>query len=164
LKEKLNFEAFYPHPPERVWQALTDPTEIRKWLMPAEFEAKVGFRFRFDGQSLRVAGEVLEVSEARRLRYTWDDGESGSPSVVSWLLEPKDGGTLLRLEHQSSVEESSYVLIEAYANWPRALGRMLQPVPIVYDDLEEVEPILSRAGFRQERPVKQSVEGGVTCR
>ena len=26
-----------PHPPERVWQALTDPALLARWLMPNDF-------------------------------------------------------------------------------------------------------------------------------
>ena len=161
MNDNLAFEAFYPHPPEKVWQALTDPSAMADWLMTGTFEPRVGFRYELSSKTLRVTGEVLESTQPSWLSYTWDDGEAGSPSVVTWTLEPKDDGTLLRLEH-AAIEEP-VVLIEARMNWPQALSRLMrQPVPIVYDDLEENEPLLARAGFRQE-PVPQTT-GRVSCR
>jgi uncharacterized protein YndB with AHSA1/START domain len=144
LKEKLNFDAFYPHEPLRVWQALTDPAQLTVWLMPADFKPSVGFRFRIGD----IRGEVLEVREGEMLKYTWDDGEEGSPSVITWTLKPKDGGTHLTLEHEAATETKPYVLIEAAANWKHALAR-LPMVPIVYGEDLERAPVLARAGFRQ---------------
>ncbi|HEY0865993.1 MAG TPA: SRPBCC domain-containing protein [Fimbriimonas sp.] len=146
--DHLAFEAFYPHPPERVWRALTDPAEIGKWLMDAVFKPRIGFRYRMEEPSLRIHGTILDVEDGRLLRYTWDDGESGSPSVVTWTLEPKVGGTLVRLAHELPA-------VEAVANWHFTLDRLgthlgRPPVPIVYDEAEEAAPMLARAGFRQE--------------
>lgn len=40
----------------------------------------------------------IEV-EARRLSFSWRGGEDGDPTVVTFTLEPSDGGTRLQLEH-----------------------------------------------------------------
>jgi uncharacterized protein YndB with AHSA1/START domain len=144
LKDQLTFEVFYPYPPEKVWQALTDPDALGQWLLPTDFEPRLGFRFSMG----EFRGEVLELDEPRRLRYSWEDGEAGSASVITWELQPKDGGTLLRLEHEATTEVEPYVLIEAYANWRGALGRLYPPVPIVYE--EENDDQKPRAGFREE--------------
>lgn len=100
----ITVEAFYPHPPERVWRALTDPDELEAWLMENDFEPRVGHRFQFrdeprPGWRGVVDCEVLEVDEPRRLSYTWRGDEDGEPTVVTFTLEPDDGGTRLRLEH-----------------------------------------------------------------
>jgi uncharacterized protein YndB with AHSA1/START domain len=164
MKDKLTYEAFYPHPPERVWQALTDAKALGLWLMPTDLKPQVGFRFQFADGELKVTGEVLAVDEGKTLAYTWEEGESGTPSVVTWSLTPKDGGTELRLEHQVLEPEEPYVLIEACPNWRFALHASLPvalallrayaarpPVPIVYGpDEPEAKPKLERAGFRQE--------------
>ena len=48
MKRDLHFEVTYPHPPERVWRALTDPAAMREWLMDNTFaEARVGHQFQF---------------------------------------------------------------------------------------------------------------------
>ena len=38
---------FFPHPPDKVWRALTDPELLGAWLMPNDFQARVGHRFTF---------------------------------------------------------------------------------------------------------------------
>jgi uncharacterized protein YndB with AHSA1/START domain len=44
---QIEHEETYPHPPERVWQALTDPAELGVWLMPTGFAALAGHKFTF---------------------------------------------------------------------------------------------------------------------
>jgi len=175
MKEKLSFEAFYPDPPERVWRALTDPAALNRWLLPADFEPRIGFRFQFRsldrGQGNTVDGIVLEVQEPRRLSYTWDDGEDDAPGVVCWTLKPTDGGTHLTLEHLPAEEPKPYVLIEASVNWNHALYvslplllRLMRgearkpPVPVVYvaEESETNEGPRRRAGFRLEEPTCRS--------
>lgn len=163
MNEQLTFEAFYPHPPERVWQALTDPASIGKWLLPTNFKPLIGFRFRFEnlarGKKTTVESEVVELKAGETLAYTWDDGEAGSPSVVRWNLRPVEGGTRLTLEHVSAEPVAPYVVIEANLNWRYALYTSLPmmlavPVPIIYvAENEPKQPKLQRAGFRQEEPV-----------
>jgi uncharacterized protein YndB with AHSA1/START domain len=165
VKEKLTFKAFYPHSPERVWKALTDPQALAQWLLPNNFKPQIGLRFRFSGgerlAQRAIECELLALEEGKSVSYTWDDGEAGSPSVVRWTLSPKDGGTELHLEHEAALEAPSYVLIEAAPNWrfslhsslPGVLARYYPPVPIVYAAEDEKPCVLPRAGFRQEEPV-----------
>ncbi len=124
MKDKVELDAVYPHPPERVWQALTDPDALGRWLMPCEFEPLIGFRFRFDRPSGEpVKGKVIEVDEGRLLAYTWDDGEAPEPSVVVWTLSPDDAGTRVRLEHRYvETPEVTRIPMEVYFNWRQALG------------------------------------------
>ncbi|MCA1813954.1 MAG: SRPBCC domain-containing protein, partial [Halobacteriales archaeon] len=106
----ITHEVTYPHPPERVWRALTEPAQLREWLMETTFrEAKAGHRFRFTADP--VPGwngitdcVVREVQPLRKLSYTWagsnGKGEPYPPTTVTWTLTPTpDGGTKLRLEH-----------------------------------------------------------------
>jgi uncharacterized protein YndB with AHSA1/START domain len=44
----------YPHPPEKVWRALTDPQAIAQWLMKNNFEARVGHKFQFRATTSRM--------------------------------------------------------------------------------------------------------------
>jgi uncharacterized protein YndB with AHSA1/START domain len=102
MARDLNFEVTYPHPPEKVWRALTDPRAIAQWLMENDFEAKVGHKFQFHaaprpGWDGVVHCEVLEVDPPRRLVYSWKGGPLDTR--VSWVLEPTADGTRLRLDH-----------------------------------------------------------------
>ena len=97
-------ERFYPHSPERVWLALTDPRELAQWLLPNTFQPRLGHRFRFtqrtpEGRSRRVACQVVELEAPSRLAYTWQAEDEALPTLVTWSLEAVDDGTCLRLEH-----------------------------------------------------------------
>jgi uncharacterized protein YndB with AHSA1/START domain len=103
MKRDLKFEVVYPHPPDQVWRALTDPQAIAQWLMKNNFEPRVGHKFQFRveprprGWSGVVDCEVLEADPPRRLVYSWCG--SGLATTVSWTLEPVAESTRVRLEH-----------------------------------------------------------------
>jgi uncharacterized protein YndB with AHSA1/START domain len=104
-------EARYPHPPERVWRALTDPAELAAWLMPNDFSAKPGARFRFDARPAHLEPfecEMLELDPPRRLRMQWNVG--GQPSIVTFELTPDGDHSVLRVEHDglSSDEQANF--------------------------------------------------------
>lgn len=97
-------ERFYPHAPERVWQALTDPQELAQWLLPTTFQPRLGHRFRFTqatpkGRSRKVLCQVVELEAPSRLAYTWQAEDEALPTLVTWSLEAVGEGTCLRLEH-----------------------------------------------------------------
>ncbi len=105
-----------PREASAIWRVLTTGDLIARWLMPiAGFEPKVGNRFTFkttpagewDGT---IQCEVLEVVPNRRFSYSWKGGHAanigyGSPldTVVTWTLEPVEGGTRIRLVHSGFV-------------------------------------------------------------
>ncbi|HEY1377250.1 MAG TPA: SRPBCC domain-containing protein [Gemmataceae bacterium] len=98
-------EVVYPHPPEMVWRALTEPAALAAWLMPNDFHPEVGHKFQFRvpkpprGWRGIVDCEVLVVEPPRRLAYTWQGDPKHRPTKVTWTLEPVADGTRLRLEH-----------------------------------------------------------------
>ncbi len=101
----LKKEIFYPHPPQRVWQVLTNRHALAAWLMENDFEPRVGHKFRFLYSSMPGLGEsidceVIELDEPKRLSFTWQDSMMYQPSIVTWTLKPVDGGTQLQLEHK----------------------------------------------------------------
>jgi uncharacterized protein YndB with AHSA1/START domain len=99
-------ERLMPHPPEKVWRALTQPALIAQWLMPNDFKAEVGRRFAFraepqPGWTGVTNCEIRIVEPLRRLVYTWGDGtetDIGLKTVVTWTLVPEAGGTRVRME------------------------------------------------------------------
>jgi uncharacterized protein YndB with AHSA1/START domain len=97
----LHFERVYPHPPERVWRALTEPELLERWLMPNDFAPQVGHRFTFrtdpaPGFDGVVHCEVLELEPPRRLAFTWQGGPLDT--VVRFTLSPDAAGTRLQME------------------------------------------------------------------
>lgn len=104
MKGEIEIEQFYPHPPERVWKALTEPKALAAWYMANDFQAVVGHRFTFRTDSAPgfdglLHCEVILVDAPRKLAYSFIGGWMDRKTVVTWTLTPLDGGTLLRLEH-----------------------------------------------------------------
>src|ERR1700741_1765293 len=105
----IEIDQFYPHPPQRVWRALTTPELMARWLMdPSGFAPVVGTRFTFQGQPMpsvgfsgEVACEVLQAFAGKHLAISWTDARSEEPSawVVSWTLHPEGAGTRVTLRH-----------------------------------------------------------------
>jgi uncharacterized protein YndB with AHSA1/START domain len=93
---RINVE--YPHPPDRVWQALTTREAIAEWLMENDFEPRVGHRFTmrtepapgFDGI---VQCELRELEPPRRMVWTWRGGPIDT--TLTFELEPTPRGTRL---------------------------------------------------------------------
>lgn len=102
--QPLQLERLFHAPAEKLWQALTDPVQMKKWYFDLPgFRAEVGYQFRFEGGPPgRVYVHLCEVTEAlpnRRLSYTWRyEGYEGN-SLVTFELFPQGDKTLLRLTH-----------------------------------------------------------------
>jgi len=87
MTRDLRFEIVYPHPPERVWRALTDPRALADWLIDNDSEPRAGHRFQFrtrpaPGFDGVVRCEVVEVEAPYRLAYTWLGGSMRRPTTV----------------------------------------------------------------------------------
>lgn len=103
MTRDLKFQAYYEQPRERVWAALTNREAIAAWLMPNDFQPRLGHRFQFrtkpaPGFNGIVDCEVLEIDPPRRLVYSWVGG--GIDTTVAWTLEEDGKGTRLVLEHK----------------------------------------------------------------
>lgn len=111
-----------PHPPEKIWRALTQPHLIAEWLMETDFAASVGHRFDFRAEWGSVNCEVLEVEPHRSLSYTW--GDSRLKSVVTWTLTPVGACTTLRMEQTGFKPDQPRYFQGAQAGWPRFLDNL----------------------------------------
>lgn len=104
----LVFERTLPYPPERVWRALTDPTELSQWYMTrAVIDGRKGGSIDFiSGPSrLHVTGTITEWEPPHLFEHVWhvepiEALPSGEDAVIRWELTQAGGGTLLRLEHR----------------------------------------------------------------
>jgi uncharacterized protein YndB with AHSA1/START domain len=97
--------------PERVFQALASRDVVDWWVNPGVFDTRewagdvrVGGRWRASGVArgapYALEGEFLEVDPPRKLVQTWHiAGAPGTPSTVTYLLEPISGGTRLTVHH-----------------------------------------------------------------
>lgn len=155
----LRREAFYPHPVDAVWEALTDPRALAEWLMPNNFEPVRGKRFRFHvDRSWWFSGitecEVLEVDRPRRLVYTWqilprkDGAPRHAPMTLTWTLAPEGNGTRLVLE-QEGIEHVHWWYRKALGmGWGRMLDTLLPKVIANVRDGRFVPGAVTRRDYR----------------
>src|SRR3974390_1680812 len=75
-----------PHPPEKIWHALTQPHLIEEWLMKNDFKPVVDHKFNLRGDWGAVDCQVLKVDPHKTLTYTW--AAHGLESDVKRTLTP----------------------------------------------------------------------------
>ncbi len=120
-----------PHPPEKLWRALTQPHLIEEWLMKNDFKPVVGHSFNLRGDWGGVLDcEVLAIEENRTLSYTWDfkhdDAAYNLKSVVTFTLTPIGKGTHLRVEQAGFRPEQKQAFGGAHAGWKQFLEKLEQ--------------------------------------
>lgn len=118
----VTLERDLPHPPEKVWRALTQPHLIAEWLMQNDFQPVVGHSFDLRADWGAVACRVLEIEPHATLAYTW--AAYGLESVVTWTLTPTAAGTRLRMEQSGFRPDQEQAYQGAKAGWPRFLDSL----------------------------------------
>ncbi|HQQ95778.1 MAG TPA: SRPBCC domain-containing protein [Cyclobacteriaceae bacterium] len=118
MSRSIKHQFFFPHSPQKVWDYLTKPELMEKWLMKTNFVPLVGHEFQFKTNaipSLNFDGvfycKVLEIVPLEKLSYTWQsgpgNGEITLDSVVTWKLESTNNGTQLFLDHSGFQKEEN---------------------------------------------------------
>ena len=118
-----------PHPPEKVWRALTEQHLIEDWLMKNDFVPNVGHQFKLTADWGAVDCKVLAMEPNRMISYTWE--AYGLESVVTWTLTPTDSGTHLKMEQSGFRRDQAQAYGGARSGWKafftklgETLGRM----------------------------------------
>ena len=120
-----------PHPPAKLWRALTQPHLIAEWLMKNDFAPAVGHRFNLRGEWGGVLDcEVLAVVPNEMLSYTWnyrhDDAAFDLKSVVTFTLAPAGTGTHLRMEQSGFRPGQKQAYGGAHAGWQKFFANLEQ--------------------------------------
>lgn len=98
-------ERMYNAPVAKVWQALTDNAEMKKWYFDiAGFKPEVGFEFSFVGQGKEGENyvhlcKVTEVIKEKKLTYSWRYKGYEGNSFVTFELSAEGEKTKLKLTH-----------------------------------------------------------------
>ena len=136
----------YPHPPGKVWRAVTDPALVPLWTAtgaggrPEGYAPAAGTRFRLIGKPRLgwkgvVDCEVLEANEPSLLRYSWQDAEGGDITEVAYRLEPHNGGTRFTYDHTGFTGVGGLFLAKLLG---RVRTKMLDVgLPAVLNDIDE---------------------------
>ena len=127
----LVIEREMPHPPEKIWRALTEGPLLEEWLLKNDFQPVVGHRFSFRREPVGnwngvVDCEVLLVEPHSRLSYRW--GTLGLETVVAWTLTPTEGGTHLHMEQSGFGPDREANYKGAKYGWQNFIGKLEQVV------------------------------------
>jgi uncharacterized protein YndB with AHSA1/START domain len=116
-------EIFIAAPPERVFQAITDPKQMPQWwgqqglyrVTESTADLRKGGKWSsvgvsVDGSSFRVEGEYLEIDSPRLLVYTWlPSWQHPLKTVVRWELEGRD---IHGLQHRGPQKAGTGTLVK----------------------------------------------------
>lgn len=93
----VSFERSIPHPPERLWSAITEPLKVGGWWgsCPTRIDLRVGGEWfvDFGGDRGELDGVIVRMEPNRRLALVW------GRSVVEWELAPDEAGCRYTFVH-----------------------------------------------------------------
>src|SRR2546422_10619519 len=114
-KATLIFRRRLAHPPEAVWKALTDPSELSSWYMTeAMIDGREGGTIDFTAgpSRLHVTGRILAWKPPTVFEHEWKvapraELQSGEDAIIRWELRRDGEGTILHLEHRKLNRETA---------------------------------------------------------
>lgn len=116
---ELRFTRRLKHSPERVWKALTEPEELKKWfpdtVVVSEWRVGARLEFRHEEGLYAFDGEVLAFEPPRVLEIRWGSDR------VRFEVEPAAGGSMLTLI--DTIDERGKASRDA-AGWHVCLDRL----------------------------------------
>ena len=136
----------YPHPPAKVWRAVTDPALVPLWTAtgaggrPEGFSPTAGTKFRLvakprPGWNGVVDCEVLEATAPSLLRYSWIGDAGGDVTEVTYRLEPHADGTRFCYEHTGFTGIGGVFMAKLLGHVRRKM--LSVGLPAVLNDLDE---------------------------
>lgn len=116
---QLTFYRHLPHPPEKVWRALTEAEHLAAWF-PTRIDGDrtqgAALRFVFPNrEGPTLEGEMTIFQTPKVLEFTW------GPDIVRFELEPLRAGTRLTLVHTFDEQEKATRDAEG---WRQVLNRL----------------------------------------
>jgi uncharacterized protein YndB with AHSA1/START domain len=120
-------EKEFPHPPEKVWRALTESSLIEQWLLKNDFQPVAGHSFRLSRDPMPnwdgvIDCQVIAVEPCRTLSYTW--GALGLGSVVTFTLTATDAGTHVRMEQSGFRPDQGANYKGAQYGWQKFMSNL----------------------------------------
>ena len=120
--------------PQQVWDAMTDPEAISRFMFGSKVEADweegspITWSGEYDGRPFQDKGEILEVVENQRLRMTHFSPLSGEDDVpenhhtLDYRLEDRGASTRLTLDQDGN--DSAEQAEQFAGNWQMMLDQL----------------------------------------
>jgi len=134
LAERVIVERTFSAPIARVWKALTDVEEMRRWYFDLkEFKPEVGFEFEFtvehEGVKYCHLCKITEVIPQKKLAYTWRYKGHEGDSLVAFELFADGEKTRLKLTHEglkTFPKTPSFARKSFIQGWTQIIGSSLK--------------------------------------
>ena len=116
---QVHFTKHVPHPPEKVWRAITEPDHLAAWF-PTTIEgdraagAPLRFSFR-KGEGPSFEGTMVAFDPPKLMEFEW------GPDVIRIELQPDGDGTTITLF--DTLDELGKAARDA-AGWHECLARL----------------------------------------
>lgn len=123
-------------PPERVWEALTEPEQVKEYMFGAEVDSDfrpgspITWRGEWDGKSFEDKGEVIAAMPGRLLEMTHFSSMSGKDDRpenyhrVRYELSDIDGRTSVELSQDGNSDAEAAE--HSAKNWQAMLDGLKQ--------------------------------------
>jgi uncharacterized protein YndB with AHSA1/START domain len=120
--------------PAQVWDRLTDPDCIRKFLFNAEINtdwkqgSPIEFRGNWKGRDYMGKGEILSVEKDTLLEYSYYSNLSGQPDTpdnychVIYTLVQRDNQTVLSVTQTNVISQDEHAQVSEY--WQMVLDKI----------------------------------------
>ncbi len=129
----LRFERHLAHSVQRVWRAVTEPSELAQWFVaPVPWTPMLGETFEGDGQ----AGAITALEEPTLLRWEWGDER------YAFELTEHGDGCVLVFTHAFGDRDTA---ARTAAGWDRCVARLealLAEQPMSEADSLELWPVV----------------------
>jgi len=124
--------------PARVWTALTDPTEIEKYMFGSHVVtdwkpgSSIVWEGEYEGKRYEDKGEIVEIKPARRLKLTHFSPLSGQEDVpenyhtLTYELEAAGPKTRVALSQDNN--ETAEAAEHSKENWEKMLSALKEVV------------------------------------
>ena len=114
-------EKEFPHPPEKVWRALTESNLIEQWLMKNDFQPAVGRVHSAHGSRAQLEWrDRLQSCGGGTPQNTFlHVGHVGHGSVVTFTLTPTGAGTHVRVEQAGFSPDQEATFKGAKYGWQK---------------------------------------------
>jgi uncharacterized protein YndB with AHSA1/START domain len=121
-------------PTDKVWQAITDPAQIKQYLFGTETitDWKKGSDIRYkgvwEGKPYEDKGKIVDIIPEKKLHTTYLSGNSGKEDIpenynnVIYELKPGNGQTVVTISQDKIKDEAGQE--QAKKNWGMVLDGM----------------------------------------